>query len=139
MLLDERSLLSAGELVRFREQQQLARVAEPRNQLLVERGERMARIHDHHYASETGTVLQIRADQRLPLFPHRLRDARIPVPRQVDEPRGPTEIIEIDGLGAARGLAGAGKPLAPQQRVDRARLANVRAPGEGDLRGPGRR
>jgi len=48
----------------------------------------------------------------------------------------PAELVEIDGLRAARRLAGEGEALAAEKRVDRARLADVRAPGEGQLRRP---
>src|SRR5690606_41911501 len=46
---------------------------------------------------------------------------------------------EVDGLRTARGLARAGETASPEERIDGARLADVRAAREGDLGQLGRR
>jgi hypothetical protein len=100
----------------------------------------MARVHDYYDAGERRPRLQIRVDERLPLRAQRVGRAREAVARKVDQPRlRPAFLskrIEVDGLRAARGLAGERQTLALDQRVDRARLADVRAPGEGQLGRP---
>jgi hypothetical protein len=99
----------------------------------------MARVHDHDHAGELRARTQIGADERLPLRAQRLRHAGIAIARQIDEARRLAERIEIDRLRAAGRLAGEGQTLAAEECVDRARLADVRAPREGDLGRAGRR
>jgi hypothetical protein len=99
----------------------------------------MARVHDHDHAGELRTRAQIGVDERLPLRAQRLRHAGIAIARQIDEPRGLAERIEIDRLRAPGGLADEGEALAAEERIDCARLADVGAPGEGDLGRAGRR
>src|SRR5688572_27506268 len=102
----------------------------------------MARVHDHDHTNKC-VPGQIRAGEVLPLLAQRLRRARITVPGQVDEARLLfillAEPVEVDGLRAAWSFAREGEALAAEERVDRARLADVRAPGEGDLWWPGGR
>jgi hypothetical protein len=103
----------------------------------------MACVHDHHDAREGRSPLQVGVNELFPLVAKGMRGARESVAGQVDQPRFPLvflpERVEIDGLRAAGRLAGKRKALAAEQRVDRARLADVRAAGEGELGRAGRR
>jgi len=67
------------------------------------------------------------------LHAQRVRRARVAVAREVDQPGAGAKLVEVDGLRAAGRLAREGEALAPEQGVDRARFADVRAPGEGEL------
>ena len=62
-----------------------------------------------------------------------LGDRRVAVARHVDEGEAPADVEEVELLGAARRVRGAGQRVAPGERVDEARLADVGAPREGDL------
>jgi hypothetical protein len=99
----------------------------------------MARVHDHYHAGKRGARAQIGVDQLLPLLALRVRCAREAVTGQVDEARPARQLVEVDGLRTPGRLAGEGEALALEQRIDRARLADVRAAGERQLRRPGRR
>jgi hypothetical protein len=99
----------------------------------------MARVHDHYHAGKRGARAQIGVDQLLPLLALRVRCAREAVAGQVDEARPARQLIEVDGLRTPGRLAGEGEALALEQRIDRARLADVRAAGERQFRRPGRR
>jgi hypothetical protein len=92
----------------------------------------MARVHDHDDAGKRRSRTQIRFDERLPSRAQRLRCARKAIAGQVDKARG-AEIVEVDGLRPAGRLAREGEAPAPEERIDRARLADVGAPREGDL------
>ena len=63
----------------------------------------------------------------------RFRRPRITKSRQIDQHQPAAEIEEINLLGPARRMAGAGQRLAAGQRIDEARLADIRAAGEGDF------
>jgi len=71
------------------------------------------------------------------LHAQRLRRARVAVAREIDQACRYfvliAELVKVDRLGAAGRLAREGEALAPEQGVDRARFADVRAPGEGEL------
>src|SRR5271166_785748 len=58
----------------------------------------------------------------------------IAVARQIDEHQPCVEIEEVDLPGPTGGVRGSSECAAPGQRVEEARLADVRTPGEGDLR-----
>src|SRR5690606_25649087 len=74
-----------------------------------------------------------------PLGAQRLGNAREAIAGQVDEVRELAQPVEVDGLRTARGLARAGETASPEERIDGARLADVRAAREGDLGQLGRR
>src|SRR5258708_58490 len=63
----------------------------------------------------------------------RLRNPRIAIAGKIREPRFVAELVEIDGLRAPWGLAGPRQAATPGERVNGARLADVRAPGERDF------
>jgi hypothetical protein len=139
----ERRLFGARELVRLGEQDEPTRVPHPLEELPIERRERMACVHDHHDAREGWAPPQVGIDELFPLVAQGLGGARESVARQVDQPRLRlvflAQRVKIDGLRAAGRLAGKRKALAAEERVDCARLADVRAAGEGELRRAGRR
>ena len=70
-------------------------------------GERMARVHEHHDADQARARARYAADQFIPLRAQRLRHARVAISRQIDQRPPLAELIEVDGLRAARRLAGA--------------------------------
>ena len=61
------------------------------------------------------------------------------VPRQIDQHQPAAEIEEIDLLRASWRMGDAGQSVMAGERVDQARLADIGAPGEGDLRQARRR
>src|SRR6185312_1161805 len=105
----------------------------PREQHLVALADPAARIDDHEQALER-TALTQRLEQERPGAALGLRRARVPVSRQIDDPRERRELEEVDEPCAPRCLAGPRQPLAPDDRIDGARLAGIGAPREGDFR-----
>src|SRR5690606_15594749 len=112
---------------------------QPAEQLLVEGRQGVPRIHYDDDADQRGAAAQIAADELAPLGAQRLGNAREAIAGQVDEVRELAQPVEVDGLRTARGLARAGETASPEERIDGARLADVRAAREGDLGQLGRR
>ena len=79
---------------------------------------------------------EIALDPRRPLPPRVLAGLGVAVARQVDEVEAPVHQEVVDRLRPSRRRAGAGEPLASQQPVQQARLADVGAPDESDLGTP---
>src|SRR3954468_2511054 len=94
----------------------------------------MPRVDEHDYADQALARAHVRADEFAPSCAKRLRHARVAVAWEVDEQARFAEGVEVDGLRAARRLARAGERLATGQGVERARFADVRAPGQRDFR-----
>ena len=90
-------------------------------------------VDQHVDAGEIGASAQVGVDQRCPGGDLFLAGRRVAVARHVDQGQAPAEIEEVEFLGAAGRVRGAGERLAPGERVDEARLADVRAAREGDL------
>src|SRR5438445_273226 len=102
--------------------------------LSFRRVHRLPRIHHHHDSNEGTARAQVGADEIFPLCAQGLRHARVAVAGEIDQPRRFAELVEVDGLGATRPLAGVGEALPVEQRVDRARLADIRAAGKRHFR-----
>src|SRR6516225_10421392 len=99
----------------------------------VDRLEAVASVEEEVGAREIGASLEKGMDQRGPGLDLRLRGGRITVARQVDqrELRRPGEKDQL--LRAARRMRDARERAPSGQRVDQARLADIGAPGNGDL------
>src|SRR6516225_7744309 len=99
----------------------------------VDRLEAVASVEEEVGAREIGASLEKGMDQRGPGLDLRLRGGRITVARHVDqrELRRPGEKDQL--LRAARRMRDARERAPSGQRVDQARLADIGAPGNGDL------
>ena len=74
------------------------------------------------------------ADHRPPLLLHRQGHLGEAVAGEVDQGEGAVDVEEVEQLGAPGGGGGAHQPAAVEEGVDQAALADVAAPGKGDLR-----
>src|SRR5579863_4812516 len=120
--------LPAGQLVGLGKQHVHAlRRRDPLEEPLVAFRKSPARIDDQEQGLQR-VALAERIDQRLPGAALGLRSARIAITRKVHQPLRRRELEEVEQPGASRRLAGAGEAMALDDRVDRARLAGVRAP-----------
>lgn len=128
--------LGARELVGLGEQHEARQLARPQpfEQPPVVRRERVARIHQRDHANQGFALRQVAADQRLPACAQLLRHLGITVAGQVHQPPPAAQVEEIDHLRAPRRLADERQAPAPSERIDRARLADVRAASERNLR-----
>lgn len=68
-----------------------------------------------------------------PLLFNAFGDLRIAVAREIDKVEPPVDIEKVDGLRFAGSAAGLCEALPVQERVEKARLSDVRAPNKGDL------
>src|SRR4051812_36947464 len=93
----------------------------------------MARVHDDHYTDQARGRLQIGADELTPMSSHRLWHPGVAVAGQVRKTRAFAEAVEVDGLGAAGGLARPRESSASKDGIDGARLADVGAPSKRHL------
>jgi hypothetical protein len=93
----------------------------------------VAGVDQHEGAAERRAAGEIGAKERLPLLDHGLRGLGEAVAGEIDQVVGGAEGEEVDLLGAAGGVRGAGEGLAADEGVDQARLADVGAAGEADL------
>ncbi len=91
-------------------------------------------VDQHADAAQHGASLQEGVDQGRPFGDLMLRRLGKAIARQIDQGQAAPQIEKIDLLGAARGVGGAGQAIAPGQRVDQARLADIGPSGEGDFR-----
>src|SRR5262249_51216451 len=81
------------------------------------------------HASERRTLLEVRLDQRAPALARGLADLGVAEARQVDEeePRLAVDLEPVDEARAPRRARRAREPVLADERVDQARLADVRA------------
>ena len=99
----------------------------------------MARIDEQEYARKSGAAAQIVAHQFRPALDLGLRRLGVAVARHVDEAHTVAEQEEVE-LARAAGLArGPRQRLPARERVDEARLADVGAARERNLRAVGGR
>src|SRR6185437_3154084 len=128
--------LTRTQLVRFRQQYMdpLAR-QRPREQRLIAVADPAARVDDHEQARERIAGAQ-GLDQARPGAALALRRAGVTIPRKIDDALLRRELEEVDQPRAPRCLAGTRQSVAPDDRVDGARLAGIRAPGKRDFRAP---
>jgi len=90
-------------------------------------------IDQEEHAAQTRPAAQEPVGQPGPGLDHGLGRRGIAIARQIDEAEPATEIEEIDLLGAARCVRDAREIVAPDERVQQARLADIGATGKGDL------
>ncbi len=101
--------------------------------LLVESRCADPRVHQVNHDALRMRGPQVVVDDLGPLAPGLLGGARVSEAREIDEVEGTVDPKVVDRLGPAGGGARA-RQLPAQQLVQQARLADIRAPGEGDLR-----
>ena len=95
----------------------------------------MADVHHHHQPAQLLALREPGLDEGLPVRLQFLRHLGVAVAGQVDE----VALLELRQLevhqllGAPRRLRHTGERALPAQRVERAGLAGVGTPGEGDL------
>ena len=98
----------------------------------------VAGVDEHEGAAQRRAAGEVGAQQRLPALDHGLRRLGEAVAGQVDQVVRRAEREEVDLLGAAGGVRGAGERLAPGQRVDQASTCR-RWSGRRSRPRPGRR
>ena len=91
-------------------------------------------IDQERDAAERGAALEILLGELGPSLDLLVGRRGVAVAGQIDQREAVAQIVEVDLLGAARRVRDAGEVGVPGQRVEQARLADVRASGEGDLR-----
>ena len=98
--------------------------------------EAVAAVDQHQRPLEHRAAAQIVVDQVAPLAGDVLRRLGEAVAGHVDQPQPHrlADLEEVELLGAARRVRGAGEGAASGQPVEQRRLADVGAAGEGDLR-----
>ncbi len=134
--------LGAVELVGLGQQhQQLQAVLDARadhfQQDVVQLGETMPRVAQHHHARQVGPRDQVVGHDLLPAQLVLLGHGRIAVAGQVRQHRVGHALFaqgeQVDGLGAAGCLGGEGQPVLLRQGVDAGGLARIGPADEGDL------
>ena len=113
-----------------------AGLVEHAHQRAVDVLQAVPRIDQQADAAQRRAGSQISPHQPGPALDRGLRRFGIAVARQVDQHQHAAEVEEIDLPRAARRVRGARQHAAPGQRVDKARLADIGAAGEGDLGQP---
>ena len=115
------------------QEQGLAGTAHELDQVHIERRGRDPRVDQTDHEPESVLLQEVRGDvlaPRLPLLPP---GAGVPVPGEIDEVAAVVDEIVVERPGLPRGLGNGGQTRS-EQAVEQARLPNVRAAGERDLR-----
>src|SRR6185437_15053275 len=127
--------LRARQLVGLAEQHQ-ARQFDRRTKgqhLPVERRRRVADVRNQHESPQRLALAQVSIDFLFPVLAQGRRHLGVTVTGQVHQPASVRQREHDKLLRTPRRLAGAGQSTLVGERVDRAGLARVRAPGEGDF------
>ncbi len=101
--------------------------------LLVESRRADSRVHQVNHDALRMRGPQVVVDDLGPLAPGLLGGLRVAEAREIDEVEGAVDPEVVDQLGPA-GSGARARQLPAQKPVQQARLADIRAPGEGDLR-----
>src|SRR4029453_11720957 len=99
----------------------------------IERPHSMARVHDEDQADQRRSRRDVRPEKILPGALDVARDRGVAIARKMDAARASGKLEEIDLLRAPWRAAGERETRSACERVDRARLARVRATGERDF------
>jgi len=89
--------------------------------------------------AQGGATFEICPDQGRPDTNLLAADRGIAIARQIDQHQAPTQIEEIDLLGAAGRVGHTRQCFPAGQRIDQARLAHIGTPGEATSGSPRRR
>src|SRR6185503_16872110 len=130
--------LAAAQLVRLVRGQHVGKppVLQVRPQHLVSLHRLVARVDEEHAQGQGVTVVQVRHHQALPALPHRLRDSRVSVSREISEVKLLARPEEVHHLRPPWRRRDSGQSLRPRQRVQHAALADVRTAQQRHLRKP---
>ena len=90
-------------------------------------------IDEQEDARQVGAAAQVVVDEPGPRLDLGLRHRRIAVAGHVDQREAAADVEEVELLRAPGRVGGPRQRLATGERVDEARLADVRAAGKGDL------
>ncbi len=100
-------------------------------QLQIEIGERVARVHHQHKPPQRRALPQVTSHQAAPVLAHRLGHAGVAVAGQIHEITRGLHLKEIQQLSAAGGFTDPRQTALAGQQIQGARFARIGAAGEG--------
>ncbi len=127
--------MAAADLVRLGRHHPVADavLGEPVGELAVLARRRVAQVNHLHDPDQRAAGGEVGAHHRPPGAPHLDRHLGEAVAGEIDEVVAVVDPVEVEALGAPRGVGGAGEAAAIEEGVDQRALADVGATGEGDL------
>lgn len=105
----------------------------PENHVRIKRGERNTGVDNEHGKSEYFRVLKIVGDHGCESLALRFGRFCVAVSRKIDKIKVPVEVVQVDGLCAARLGAHACELFLLRQVVDHRRFAHVRSADHRDV------